>query len=47
MDALNMIDNHSGADVQLLLQLWRHVGAIGARSTITTLMRRVIVDLLE
>jgi hypothetical protein len=32
MDALNMIDNFSGAEAQLLLltegQLWRHVGAI-------------------
>jgi hypothetical protein len=46
MDALSMIDNHSGAEIQLLLQFWRHVGAIVTLSTITMLMRRMIVDLL-
>jgi len=41
-----MIDNHSGAEIQLLLQFWRHVGAIVTLSTITMLMRRMIADLL-
>jgi len=40
MDALNMIDNRSGAEALMEGQLWRHVGGIVTRSTITTLSRR-------
>jgi len=41
-----MIDNRSGAEALMEVQLWRHVGAIITQSMITTLPRRAIVDLL-